>query len=222
MEHSEGSLTRKSSARSSVIVLKKRNEIESSSNRISILFVGSYGAGKTSLITRLGTDKFTPSFRATIGIDFFMIGATVDGKDYMVQLVDTAGQERFETMGPGFYNKTNGVMIVYDITNYTSYESIKFWLYEVQRFVKRNDGTHYPIILLGNKTDVDVNHIDGQKVAEDLDMDGFFKTSAKNGEGIDDAMKLMIDLIISNNYNIHDQDMIEVSDGLQPESRKCC
>lgn len=55
----------------------------------------------------------------------------------------------------------------------------------------------FPIILLGNKADKSGKHINGLEMADDLKMDGFFKTSAKTGDGIMDAVKMMISLIDS-------------------------
>lgn len=182
----------------SSVILRKLDEIQHTNNLMTILFIGSIATGKTSLIARLNHGKFVNITKATLGIDMLMIGATVNGKDYRVQLIDTCGVERFDSVMSTVYRAAKGTMIVYDVTKYSSYESIKYWMLQVHNFTDKG----YPIILLGNKSDIDmhaVNHIDGQKVAEDLEMDGFFKTSAKTGEGIDDAMKLMIELIVSRN-----------------------
>ena len=183
----------------SSVILRKINEIQHTNNLITVLFIGSIGTGKTSLIARLNHGKFVNITKATLGFDMLMIGATVNGIDYRVQLLDTCGLERFDSVTSRVYRMAKGTMIVYDVGKYSSYESIKYWMLQVHNFSDKG----YPVILLGNKSDVHaVNHIDGQKVAEDLEMDAFFKTSAKTGEGIDDAMKLMIELIISRNDSL--------------------
>lgn len=191
MEHNQ--------ALSSDISLKQKNEVQSNSDRISMLFIGSSGAGKTSLITKVYTDDFTGDTEPTISNSSYVIGATINGKDYEVQLVDTGGLERFESLMPTFYRSTDGAMIVYDITNYSSYERVKFWMMQAQKYKGK---IKYPIILLGNKIDMDVDHIHGQNLAEDLGMEGFFKTSAKSGEGVKDTIKLMINLVLSSDYKL--------------------
>ena len=92
-------------------------------------------------------------------------------------------------------------MIVYDITDYGSYEKIMHWMLEVQKQALRGDMTgKFPFLLLGNKVDKNDRHIDGTNVAEDLGISGFIRTSAKSGEGIRDALKMMIGLIATK-YN---------------------
>ena len=203
----------------SSVILKKTDEVEYSDKKISILFIGSAGAGKTCLASRLHSGEFLSQSTATLGIVDYVMGATVNGKDYKVRLLDTAGLERYDSVMSRFYRSVNGAMIVYDVTNYSSYESIKFWMLQVYKHANKQ----YPVILLGNKSDIDmhaVHHIDGQKVAEDLEMDGFFKTSAKTGEGIDDAMKSLIKLIVSSNQYLSTSQNEHLPNSLQPESRQ--
>ena len=204
------------------VIVKKLEDIRSAVNQISILFIGPCGAGKTSLITKLHEDKFTCP-EMTIGIDIIMIGVTINGEDYRVQLVDTAGLEKYAHMMDSYYRSTHGAMLVYDITKYESYDDIKNWLQQVRQ---RTDKAEYPVILLGNKIDMDMNyahHIDGKRVAEDLEMDGYFETSAKSGEGIKDAIKLLINLIVSRNNNLsEDQYNIKLSPQSHKRKENCC
>lgn len=202
----------------SSVILKKIDEVQSDS-LLTIIFIGSSGAGKTSLITRVHSGEFTPTCMATIGVDSWMIGATINGRDYKVRLSDTAGAERFDSIVSTYYRSVNGAMVVYDITNYESYEMIKYWMLQIQNYASKK----YPVILLGNKSDIDMqHHIHGQKVAEDLEMDGFFKTSAKTGEGIDDAMKLMIELIVSSNDSLSTSQNEKLSKNLREQQPNKC
>ena len=93
------------------------------------------------------------------------------------------------------------------------------------------DNDQFPSILIGNKCDCE-NHIDGSNVAQDLGMDAFFKTSAYTGEGIEDAIKLMITLIDQNTATVDTTN--NVNDEHKPSiilptvanqsqwKRKCC
>lgn len=68
-------------------------------------------------------------------------------------------------------------------------------MFEVRKHAGLSDDVVMPILLLGNKVDKNDRHIDGTKVAEDLEMNGFISTSARSGEGIREALKLMIGMI---------------------------
>ena len=163
--------------------------------KMTILFIGNIAVGKTSLINRIRHKQFQPIHNATIDMTPTIIGATVRGQNYIVRLLDTAGEERFQSIMQSFYRHGNGAMIVYDLTDYSSFDKIIDWNLTLQKHCTIEDNIKFPTILLGNKADKDATHTNGSEIADDLKMDGFFKTSARNGEGITDAAKMMINLI---------------------------
>ena len=164
--------------------------------KMAILFIGNVAVGKTSLINRIRHKQFQPIHNATIDMTPTIIGATVRGQNYVVRLLDTAGEERFQSIMQSFYRHGNGAMVVYDLTDYSSFDKITDWKLTLQKHCTTEDN-NFPIILLGNKADRNSKHINGSEIADDLKMDGFFKTSAKSGDGITDAIKMMIYLIDS-------------------------
>lgn len=165
--------------------------------KMTILFVGSISVGKTSLINRVRHKQWQPIHDATIDITPTAIGATVRGQNYIVRLLDTAGEERFQSVMQSFYRHGNGAMVVYDLTDYNSFDKITDWKLTLHEHCEVDNDVKFPIILLGNKADKSEKHINGLEMADDLKMDGFFKTSAKTGDGIMDAVKMMISLIDS-------------------------
>ena len=74
----------------------------------------------------------------------------VNQKVIKQQIWDTAGQERFRAVTRNFYRGSIGVVIVYDITNPDSFESVRVWLADVKRFA-RSEATH---LIFGNKSDL--------------------------------------------------------------------
>lgn len=78
---------------------------------------------------RFTDDNFNESHLATIGVDFKFRILDVDGKVVKLQIWDTAGQERFRTITSAYYKGADAVIMVYDITNKTSFDEIEnFWL----------------------------------------------------------------------------------------------
>jgi Ras-related protein Rab-21 len=67
-----------------------------------------------------------------------------------MQLWDTAGQERFKAMAPMYYRNANAALLVFDVTNHTSFEEVKSWILELQRNVQEP----MFLLLVGNKIDL--------------------------------------------------------------------
>jgi small GTP-binding protein len=83
---------------------------------------------------RFVDDKYTENYNATIGVDFKIHTLVLDGKIVKLQLWDTAGQERFRTIASSYYRGAHGIIIVYDVTDKTSFENVKQWMTEVDRY----------------------------------------------------------------------------------------
>ena len=127
--------------------------MSSSRLQLKVIVLGDSGVVKTSILNRFVKQEFSQSYRATVGADFLFKEFTVDGKAVSLQLWDTAGQERFQSLGNAFYRGTDCCLLVFDITNLESFEGIVSWKKE---FLQRsgNEGSNFPIILVGNKCDM--------------------------------------------------------------------
>lgn len=82
--------------------------------------------GKSCCLLRFSEDSFTPSFITTIGIDFKIRTIELDGKRVKLQIWDTAGQERFRTITTAYYRGAMGILLVYDVTDERSFNSMKY------------------------------------------------------------------------------------------------
>lgn len=96
----------------------------SSPKQIKLLLIGDSGVGKSCCLLRFSEDSFTPSFITTIGIDFKIRTIELDGKRVKLQIWDTAGQERFRTITTAYYRGAMGILLVYDVTDQRSFESM--------------------------------------------------------------------------------------------------
>jgi Ras-related protein Rab-1A len=85
-----------------------------------------------------------------------------------LQVWDTAGQERFRTITSSFYRGSHGIMVVYDVCLPETFENVKSWLQEVNRYAAEN----VTVVLVGNKTDADqqrqVPTAQGKKLADEV------------------------------------------------------
>ena len=136
---------------------------------IKIIFLGEAGVGKTNLI-RVSTElKFEPDTQAT-QVTSFREGnyESKNGKTYLFNLWDTAGQELYRAINKIYINDSKIVLIVYAINNTQSFQEIDYWINYVKSILK--DG-EYILALVGNKCDLyeDINTVsdeEAEKVAK--------------------------------------------------------
>ena len=99
---------------------------------------------------RYSENQFTNNFYNTIGVDFKVKNLQVDGKDVKLQIWDTAGQDRFRTITSSYYRGAQGILIVYDCTDKESFENIKTWMNEIDKYAQES----VIRLLVGNKADL--------------------------------------------------------------------
>ena len=155
-----------------------------------ILLIGDSGVGKTCLMFRFSDQKFQESYISTIGVDFKMKTLEVDGKKIRLQIWDTAGQERFRTITSSYYRGAHGIIVVYDTTDSETFEHVKTWLHEIDRYASENVNK----LLVGNKSDLtskrQVETESAKEFAESVNIP-FLETSAKNATNVEDAFMTM-------------------------------
>jgi Ras-related protein Rab-1A len=86
------------------------------------------------MMLRFVDDKYTENYNATIGVDFKIHTLVLDGKTVKLQLWDTAGQERFRTIASSYYRGAHGIIVVYDVTDQSSFQNVKQWMTEIDRY----------------------------------------------------------------------------------------
>jgi len=117
--------------------------------------IGNPNVGKTSIIKRYVNDYFSDNYKITIGVDFALKVLDFEGSKIHLQLWDIAGQERFGSMTRIYYKSAAAALIVFDLTNLESFESVRKWkedlVTQIRSYGRLN--TDIPIILVGNKSD---------------------------------------------------------------------
>mmetsp|Transcript_24896 Transcript_24896/g.25117 ORF Transcript_24896/g.25117 Transcript_24896/m.25117 type:complete len:208 (-) Transcript_24896:294-917(-) len=150
---------------------------------IKLLMLGDQGVGKTCILLRYCHDSFSSTFITTIGIDFKIKTVDVDGMRTRLQIWDTAGQERFRNITISYFKGAHGVVLVYDITERATFDSISHWMEQIQEHA--DDAVN--VILIANKsdreTDRKVTREEGVALARKYDIP-FLEVSAKNNVNI--------------------------------------
>lgn len=163
---------------------------------VKAVFIGEAGVGKTSIIERSIRDTFTHT-NPTIGAQYVKIMRETNGCRYIIDVWDTAGQEKFHSLTPIYLRRANVVYIVCSFDNKKSLENVDYWLKETQ--MQDYDGALLPmIILLGNKSDLmdegEFNEEDLQSKGHSIGADQTFVVSAMTGFNIDLLWSLVDDV----------------------------
>lgn len=155
-----------------------------------LLLIGDSGVGKSCLLLRFADHTYTESYISTIGVDFKIRTIDLDGKTIKLQIWDTAGQERFRTITSSYYRGAHGIIVVYDVTDSESYNNVKQWLNEIERYAMENVNK----LLVGNKCDLNqkrqVDFDTAKDFADKLDIP-FLETSAKAATNVEKAFLTM-------------------------------
>eukprot|EP01120_Amphizonella_sp_Union-15-10_P003621 TRINITY_DN1402_c0_g1_i2.p1 TRINITY_DN1402_c0_g1~~TRINITY_DN1402_c0_g1_i2.p1 ORF type:complete len:201 (-),score=32.67 TRINITY_DN1402_c0_g1_i2:53-655(-) len=160
--------------------------------------VGHPGVGKTSLLYRFTDNKFPVDDSLDVAkprmTNLSDIGDSK--KTIKVTLIDTAGQEKFRTITSSFYGRSEGIIVVYDVTNKETYNQLKSWFTEIDRYATSG----MLRILVGNKIDLldsssrAVSKEDAEQLADSNGVQ-YFETSAKTAEGVNECFRQLCEMI---------------------------
>ena len=173
-----------------------------------------YRVGKTSLMNRYHSNKFTGQYKATIGADFLSKQVSVQNpitktnQSATLQIWDTAGQERFQSLGNSFYRGADVCVLVFDVFDSKSLDSLDKWRKE---FITISLGGNtngaggrgggiggsggdagFPFIVLGNKADKEseerqVSTEQARQWCAQMGNIPYFETSAKTALNVEQA-----------------------------------
>jgi len=164
-----------------------------------LLVLGAPAVGKTSLIRRFTTGKFSETYSKTLGADFLIKFVDYPEKSMRVllQIWDLAGDARFQFIRRDYYQEAQGALLVYDITRPNTFLDLRKTYENLLSYCGK-----VPCIIIGNKLDLEdqrkVDTEEGEQYANELSFE-FFETSAKSAENVEAAFRRISDLIIEKN-----------------------
>jgi len=164
-------------------------------NKLKLILVGDTNVGKKALLNRKHNNIFNPTFSSTLGVDFHYISVRRGNRDIKIYLWDTAGQEKFANLINVYFRNLDGAMIIYDITNRNSYDSIEKWIDKINFFNK----SELPIIIVGTKTDLEKHRMIHKHEVTNISKKYDYITmecSAKDNDNVDETFDAIIDRIL--------------------------
>ena len=156
------------------------SENEKESLKLKIVIIGDAGVGKTSMIQQFVNRKFDKRYEETIGVEFQV-------KTFKIN----------DTITKNYYRGAQGVLIVYDVTNKSSFDKVESWYNEIKNCTNQDE---IAILLIGNKCDLDDLRTISNNMLVNLGKNlgiGVMETSAKEFVNINEAFYLLIKEIYS-------------------------
>lgn len=193
---------------------------------LKIIIIGDTGVGKSNFLYRFVNGKFSQLYQPTIGIDYKskIVVLPKTKQNVNLQFWDTAGQERYKSLNKLYFQRVQGIILMYDITKRESFESLDNWTKLIF------DNLDYiPIVLIGNKLDdAEKNRIvreeEGQSFADEHNF-LFFEASALNGKNVNTAVISLCEFIIShlrrtNSFDIINNKSLSLNDIVEDKKVK--
>ncbi|XP_076161432.1 ras-related protein Rab-37 isoform X2 [Ptiloglossa arizonensis] len=212
--------TRRQSSRDSVDSTSQQAPPDHGELLFKVMLLGDSGVGKTCLLTRFRDGRFlSGNYITTVGIDFRNKVVVVDDTSVKLQIWDTAGQERFRSVTHAYYRDAHALLLLYDVTNKTSYDNIRAWLSEIREHANED----VVIMLLGNKSDCGPERVvkreEGERLAQEYKVP-FMETSAKTGLNVELAFLAVARELMARKSNDPDNTKFNVQDYVRQQSQR--
>jgi len=169
--------------------------------RFKTVLFGNEGVGKTALVERFVNNVFKEEYITTLGYQIYQ--KTIEYKNFEIGLVifDIGGQKQYDMLREQYAAGANNAFLVYDVTDATSFERIIEWKKDLDEYSR-----NIPFVMIGNKIDLEserqVSTESAEKMANQLEAIKFFETSAKTGEGVENAFEELAILTLKSVINM--------------------
>jgi small GTP-binding protein len=188
-----------------------------------VVMIGDSQAGKTTIVCNLSGHTIGKPL-PTVGVSVthnLTIPSGSHPTNITINLWDTAGQERYRSLGPMYYKNADAAMAVFDLTNLESFENLDNWIQTFCDVVV--DGR---VFVLGNKSDLQAERaVMDDQIQAYVESKNFpyFATSAKTGDGIQEAFtQLTDDLLEHESYEKPTHQEIMVPKNNVRRADGCC
>ena len=158
-----------------------------------LLIIGDAFVGKTSFLSMYANGIFNLAYLATTSLEFFRKDDEINNKIVRIELWDSAGTEKFHSLTSGFFRNAQGIMVMFDVTNPTSFENIRNWTESIKMHLS-SELNSIPVIIIGNKIDLlerEIKTDEAKKYCKELGFK-YFETSAKTGENVNGTIKYLV------------------------------
>jgi small GTP-binding protein len=190
--------------------------------QLTLFILGNSSVGKTSFIHKYVKNDFKDSYKNTIGMDYCSRNMKLPtGEEFEIFFYDTAGQEKYKSISFNLIKKADGILLLYDISERSSFDDINQWIENI----KNVKGDNFPVIMIGNKCDLeerDITQIEGELFANEHGF-SFEETSCKEGINIEESVQDLVLNILEKKKkeNLKENFTFKLSKKKE-KKKKCC
>lgn len=193
---------------------------------LKILAVGNTAVGKSSLIRVFHGDSFTNAHIATIGQDCTIVNTEIDidgvKTKIKAKIWDSSGQERYQNLIAQTIHNTEGLFIVYDVTDQSTFQDLEKWIEKLNDLISLKD---FPIIVIGNKIDLTEKRVVSKEAAEEFCKSHgypYFETTCKKNETVLPAIKCLLQKVYIANREMYEVKSEPTKETVTKDDSKCC
>ena len=154
---------------------------------------GNSGVGKTSIVRYEVHNQFEQDNTATLVFEHYSKNYKICEKIIRIQIWDTCGNETYEEIMKNFYRSALCIFLVFSLDDENSFLNLDKWITDIKNI---NENESPIIVLIGNKKDIEserqITKEEIEKYCKKKEIDTYFETSAKTGEGIHELFKEVI------------------------------
>ncbi len=162
-----------------------------------VMILGDSGVGKTSILEQYVNKSFAGTYKVTIGADFLNKDLMLGSEAFKLQIWDTAGQEKYRSLGLAYYRGADACMFVFDVTDVRTFNNLGAWVETFFSEMPEKQTESFPIVIVGNKTDKPGRTVSQEMARKWCHAHGgfsYFEVSAKSAAGIDPAFEKLTSL----------------------------
>lgn len=156
---------------------------------IKTVFAGDSSVGKTCILNRIKDNAFIENGDATVGASNCDVRINNGSEDINFTIWDTAGQEKYRSLTPIYFNGAALAILVFDITNRSSMNELEHFIQVVQDRAP----DYVKLVLVGNKADLEdrreVEYKEGETYAREIGAAFYIEVSAKTGFGTEELLQ---------------------------------
>lgn len=173
---------------------------------LKIVLLGTTNVGKTSIIHKFCVGNFNGATSPTIQVASFEKTVDINNQQVKLNICDTAGQERYQSICPNFYRDADAILVVFSLDNKETLDKAQNWFDELNATMQNK----VPILTIGNKNDLIRDPDLTREKCIHFAMDNnsqYIETSAKENIGIDTAFITAADCAMKNIDRINNENI---------------
>jgi small GTP-binding protein len=184
--------------------------------------IGDAGVGKTTILEYFTIRSFNESQISTIGVDYNSATVLLDGEPVILQIWDTAGQEKYRSIATQYIRGASGVIVTFSLTDRESFHNVRIWMDLVDQCI----GSGVSCVLVGNKSDLPNRAIaegEGGAMAQRYELE-YFETSAKTGQNVNLVFEVLARQMVTRPMGVCEETpvVLEKPGPAAAREKSCC